>query len=360
MPDLESRLRDALRSHDPDDAIGRRLAAAIPDRFPTVPRHRRASRWLRPALGVAGLAILVALFVALLVVVDGRQDADDSAAPVPPLRYAILERPQTAKEATARWVQPWAPLDQSSLRDAGSRDGFSYLIARFDGVAGICIRRIAPNDAVIDDCAAESHPGLRVIAPHPESADAPRRFFGLVPDAITAVEVNGQRIVPQNNVWNAELAPDTAQAVIDFRTDAGVIADWREELPLDPRAANLLSEPPRLGVDCRPGAPGCDRVGLAVWLREPVSAVSAVIDGRSFDLDDPTWSGPARDGLRRMFAGFLEPAGLDEGALKIPNVPGGRWEGSPPVEVTVTIKITTRDGSQVQAQARTSLGPGWG
>ena len=82
-------------------------------------------------------------------------------------------------------------------------------------------------------------------------------------------------------------------------------------------ATELLSRDPYMGVSCRiPNSFACDRVGLAVWLREPAARVEAAIAGRELELDDPEWSGPAEHGERRMFAGFLQPAGLIDGPCR--------------------------------------------
>jgi hypothetical protein len=73
-----------------------------------------------------------------------------------------------------------------------------------------------------------------------------------------------------------------------------------------------------MGVSCRtPNSFACDRVGLAVWLREPAVRVDAAIADQELEPDDPEWSGPAEDGERRMFAGFLQPAGLIDGPLQL-------------------------------------------
>ena len=45
-------------------------------------------------------------------------------------------------------------------------------------------------------------------------------------------------------------------------------------------------------VPSSPNVTTCDRVGLAVWLRHPARTVSARINGRPVDLDDPEWSLP--------------------------------------------------------------------
>lgn len=119
----------------------------------------------------------------------------------------------------------------------------------------------------------------------------------------------------------------------------------------------LLAGPPYLGVACPvANRTSCDRVGLAVWLRKPARSVVASMGGRSFRLDDPTWSGPRRNGLRRMFAGFQKPAGLRRGPLRIPTT----WTGLPPVKTRVRIRVTLASGAVRTTRVTVGLSPGWG
>ena len=104
----------------------------------------------------------------------------------------------------------------------------------------------------------------------------------------------------------------------------------------------------------RPNSVACDRVGLAVWLRHPARGVEAEIDGRRFALDDEKWSSGAR-----MFAGFLERAGLrGDGALGV----GGAatWHGDPPVRARVRLWIRHEGGRPLTTTVRVPLHPGWG
>jgi hypothetical protein len=127
-------------------------------------------------------------------------------------------------------------------------------------------------------------------------------------------------------------------------------------------AGELLSRDPYMGVSCKiPNSFGCDRVGLAVWLREPATRVEAAIAGSELELDDPDWSGPAEDGQRRMFAGFLQPAGLIDGSLQITSDDGPeRWVGTPPVYANVDLRIVHDDGSTTTTTLKVGLSPGWG
>jgi hypothetical protein len=118
-----------------------------------------------------------------------------------------------------------------------------------------------------------------------------------------------------------------------------------------------------LGVACpRADETTCDRVGLSVSLRDPAMAIRATLDGRAFALEDPSWSGPTLpDGSRRLFAGFLDPAGLNSGALALPDSPtGGRWIGDPPVSASVHLEIERPNGTTESVEEVIDLRPGWG
>jgi hypothetical protein len=127
-------------------------------------------------------------------------------------------------------------------------------------------------------------------------------------------------------------------------------------------ADEVLSRDPYMGVACRTANSfACDRVGLAVWLHDPAVLVDAAIAGREVELDDPDWSGPVEDGPRRMFAGFLQPAGLIEGPLRLtPDDGPDRWIGREPVSAMVTLRIFRSDGTSVTTQLEVGLSAGWG
>jgi hypothetical protein len=127
-------------------------------------------------------------------------------------------------------------------------------------------------------------------------------------------------------------------------------------------AEDLLRRDPYMGMSCRtPNSFACDRVGLAVWLREPAARVDAAIAGRELELDDPEWSGTAEDGERRMFAGFLQPAGLIDGPLRVTADAGpDRWIGREPVSTIVDLWIVRNDGATTTTTLEVGLSPGWG
>jgi hypothetical protein len=78
------------------------------------------------------------------------------------------------------------------------------------------------------------------------------------------------------------------------------------------------------------------------------------------ELDDPEWSEPAEDGERRMFAGFLQPAGLIDGPLQVtPDDGPDRWLGREPVSAAVELRIVD-GGATTTTTVEVGLSPGWG
>jgi hypothetical protein len=144
-------------------------------------------------------------------------------------------------------------------------------------------------------------------------------------------------------------------------SDAGepVASQGTDEQPARASPEHLLSRDPYIGVSCRPSSSfACDRVGLAVWLREPAARVDAAIAGQEVELDDPEWSGPGKNGERRI-AGFLQPAGLIDGPLELaPDAGPDRWFGREPVSATVQLWIV--DGGATTTTVEVGLSPGWG
>jgi hypothetical protein len=140
------------------------------------------------------------------------------------------------------------------------------------------------------------------------------------------------------------------------RSAGEAIGDGVTQVP----ASQVLSRGPYMGVSCMvSNSFTCDRIGLAMWLREPATSVEATIAGREFALDDPEWSGPGDDGERRMFAGFLQPAGLIDGPLQVTTDAGpDRWIGRKPVSATVHLRIV--DGGTTTTAVGVQLSPGWG
>lgn len=190
-----------------------------------------------------------------------------------------------------------------------------------------------------------------------------------------AILLDGRLIT--NPVVDHELYPagidgsNGAQIPVPEDLDPAVVAASLSSGPLPVNLTEVpamappddLVERAYLGVSCpRANDPTCDRVGLSVTLRDGARGVEAVIDGRRLRLDDPDWSGPAERGLRTIFAGFLSPAGLEDGALRIPEAgtSGGRWIGDPPVSAPVDLFITAADGTITTVTLEVQLSPGWG
>ena len=118
-----------------------------------------------------------------------------------------------------------------------------------------------------------------------------------------------------------------------------------------------------LGLACpQPNSIACDRVGLAVWLRRPARSVTATVGKRSWALDDRQWSGPRRHGLRWMFAGFVQPAGMRApGALSVrPEDGADLYTGRNGIAPRVRLVITLADGTRLATSFRAELAPGWG
>lgn len=135
----------------------------------------------------------------------------------------------------------------------------------------------------------------------------------------------------------------------------------RTATPKPPAGSNaMFAQPPSMGVACRvPNSIACDRVGLSVWLRRPAVSVDATIDGRRLRLDDPLWSGPARDGRRTRFAGFLQPAGI-VGILHVRPDATDRWYGTNAPSTAVRLAIDYGRGRAAVADVSVLLTPGWG
>ncbi len=59
------------------------------------------------------------------------------------------------------------------------------------------------------------------------------------------------------------------------------------------------------------------------------------------------------------FTGFLQPAGLVDGPLKVEPSPSGRWVGQEP-EVPVRLQIVNPDGQDTVTDVEVDLMAGWG
>lgn len=118
-----------------------------------------------------------------------------------------------------------------------------------------------------------------------------------------------------------------------------------------------------MGVRCRePNSVSCDRVGLAIWLKEPAESLVAEIEGRRLELVSP---GEFVPGKGTGWEGYLHPAGLLDpgGPLAVarePGQPADYWSGRKPVEATIRLTAAYADGTTASKTIRAPLHPGWG
>lgn len=124
------------------------------------------------------------------------------------------------------------------------------------------------------------------------------------------------------------------------------------------RESNGRERPPYMGVTCRrPNSVRCDEIGLAVWLEKPAERLSARIAGAPLELRSP---GEFVLGKGTGWEGYLHPAGLDDGPLRVSATSGGHWEGDPPVSAIVRLTAEYADGTSAERTLRIQLSPGWG
>jgi hypothetical protein len=123
-------------------------------------------------------------------------------------------------------------------------------------------------------------------------------------------------------------------------------------------ATKLLRRPAYAGVACpRANSIACDRVGLAVGLREPAAGVTARIDGQALGLNPAKLGGPRHTD----WIGYLQPAGLLDGAPRItPDRGRTFWQGRHPKRIRLVVDVLRRDGSTVRTRTQVTLSPGWG
>ena len=124
-----------------------------------------------------------------------------------------------------------------------------------------------------------------------------------------------------------------------------------------PRDERLLSRAPYLGVACpEANSIACDRVGLAVWLRHAATSVTATINGRALRL-----RAGRPDGRGAWYLGYLQPAGMLDGPLKVtPDRGRYSWQGRHPKDALVSIQIRRTGGRVDDASLSVPLRAGWG
>ena len=126
------------------------------------------------------------------------------------------------------------------------------------------------------------------------------------------------------------------------------------------RGSNGREKGPYMGVSCpKPNSIACDRVGLAVWVAKPAATITADIAGRELRLRSPR---PTRaEGRETYWEGFLQPAGLRDGPLKVkPDRGTEYWRGLHPVSARVRVRATYRGGGAASRTIRVPLAAGWG
>jgi hypothetical protein len=120
---------------------------------------------------------------------------------------------------------------------------------------------------------------------------------------------------------------------------------------------------PYLGVRCRrPGATGCDEVGIDLVLHREAASVTAWVGGRRVRMRTP---GLHNGVVGRDWVGYLGRVGFDRPGSPFHIDANGRnrgtWAGSPPVYLPVRLAIGYPDESRVLGTVpRVFLSPGWG
>jgi hypothetical protein len=120
-----------------------------------------------------------------------------------------------------------------------------------------------------------------------------------------------------------------------------------------------LARAPYMGVTCdgRPNWIGCDRVGLFVYLNRDVARLTASIEGRRVPMRRVRGhEGPGHD-----WEGFLRPAGLIDGPLKVrPDRGRYYWFGKTPVSARVRLTVFDGDGESATRMLHLPLAAGYG
>jgi hypothetical protein len=120
-----------------------------------------------------------------------------------------------------------------------------------------------------------------------------------------------------------------------------------------------LARSPYMGVTCagRPNWIGCDRVGLFVWLKRDVARLHASIEGRRVSMRRVHSGEPSE----QSWEGFLQPAGLIDGPLKVhPDRGRYYWLGKTPMSGRVKLTVYDDEGDSATRTLRISLAAGYG
>jgi hypothetical protein len=122
-------------------------------------------------------------------------------------------------------------------------------------------------------------------------------------------------------------------------------------VPATVAPAAVLAAQRAVGVACGLGTPGCDRIGLALWLRGRVTAAHGSLDGRELALRGA--------GAHGEFTGFANDRALVERTAAIRRAtPIGRR----PAELRPLLRVLVRfaDGHTSTTALRVPLAPVWG
>jgi hypothetical protein len=128
--------------------------------------------------------------------------------------------------------------------------------------------------------------------------------------------------------------------------------------------SRLLSQAPYMGVHCpNPNSIACDRVGLAINLKQPARAVVAFIDGRKLKMNRRGDVIDLSTAPRKEFDGYLQPAGI-ESRMHVHPAPGSDFWAqdtrSPTPSAAVLLLIDYGGGRLVSTRVRVPLSSGWG
>jgi hypothetical protein len=126
-----------------------------------------------------------------------------------------------------------------------------------------------------------------------------------------------------------------------------------------PQLTVPLARAPYMGVSCdgRPNWIGCDRVGLYVYLTHDVARLTASIEGRGV----PMRRARGGEDARHNWEGFLKPAGLIDGPLKVrPDRGRYHWFGRRPVYGRVRLTAFDDEDRSATTRLRLRLAAGYG
>ena len=193
----------------------------------------------------------------------------------------------------------------------------------------------------------------------PGSAESPPNAIG--PDQGVIEEARRrQRRRRTSGAIGAMLVAALVSAVVWALADGGsrpLVQRATQHIPTADPAA-VLAEEPYMGVSCPiPNSVACDRVGLGIELRTRAATATATIDGRPFRLDNRAWSDAPVGGKHKRLAGFLHPAGLKNGPLKITTDSRGYHRL---VTATVHLIVDYGAGRTIQTTTTVGLHEGWG